>query len=135
MKTLVVLASLTLLLGCGANVQVQTVPGEVLRPTDTVAVVFEFDRINLAAVFAQQLAAAGFPLVATPQAADLLLTGTYSASHDVIHQRFDFAQFKLVRQQTGRTVATLQSGQGGLQSTDTVVRRMVEDLARLRPQP
>ncbi len=130
----VILLCLPLLLSC-ARITTQRLPSEQLLATDTFAVFFEFDRANLAQVFASALTEAGFSMAKAPASADILLTGTYSATRDLVHDRFDFSQFKLVRQQTGRTIVTLQTGQGGLQSAPAVVRRMVEELARLRDQP
>ena len=105
-----------------------TVP---LATSDKLYAWFEFDRISLAPVFLAAFREQGLLVAASKEDADLLLTGTYSATHDVIHYRFDWSQFKLIRPQTGQTLYLLQTGQGGLESVESVVRKMVTEIKQL----
>jgi hypothetical protein len=118
---------LTILSGC-ASVTTQRLRPEPLAPTETFYATFEFDRINLAARFHTTLRAQGFQVASSPDTADLLLTGTYSATHDVTHYRFDWVHIKLLRRRTGQTLALFQMGQGGLQSVDTGVKQIVKEI-------
>jgi hypothetical protein len=118
---------LTILSGC-ASVTTQRPHPEPLAPTDTFYATFEFDRINLAAHFHAALREQGFQVAPSPDTATLLLTGAYSATYDVVHYRFDWVQVKLVRRATGQTLALFHMGQGGVQSVETGVRKIVKEL-------
>ena len=102
-----------------------------LAPTDKLYAWFEFDRVPLAPLFLSTFREQGLPVAASKEEADLLLTGAYSATYDVIHYRFDWSQFKLIRPQTGQAIYLLQTGQSGLQSVETVVRKMVAEIKQL----
>ena len=102
-----------------------------LIPTERLYVVFPTDRIDLAQTFHRVLQEAGLPVALAREDAALLLTGAYDAIYDVWRYRFNWLQVQLVRQQTGQTIATFRMEQGGLNSAETSVRKLVQELKTL----
>jgi hypothetical protein len=110
-----------LLLGACAAITTQRHTEFEIRPRDTFYVHFEFDQINLAEAFHRLFKDHGLSLAPSASEADFLLTGSYPVSFDVIHYRMDWSQFKLVNQRTGQIVYTIQTGQSGLESAQSVL--------------
>ncbi len=120
-----------LLVGACATVTTQRHTEFEISPRDTLYVHFEFDRINLAEEFRRLFRDHGLSLAPSASEADFLFTGSYSVSFDVIHYRMDWAQFKLVNRRTGQTVYTIQTGQSGLESAQSVVEKMAAEIKGL----
>jgi hypothetical protein len=120
-----------LLLGACATVTTQRHTEFEISPKDTLYVHFEFDRINLAEEFRRLFRDHGLSLASSASEADFLFTGSYSVSFDVVHYRMDWAQFKLVNRRTGQTVYTIQTGQSGLESAQSVVGKMATEIKSL----
>ena len=127
---ILIFVCISLVEGC-ASITTQRISTAPLASTDTLYAWFEFDRIHLAETFHTAFRDQGLQVASSREEADLLLTGAYSATYDVVHNRFDWSQFKLVRVQTGQTLYTIQTGQGGLQSVESVVRKMVHEIKQL----
>jgi hypothetical protein len=102
-----------------------------LTAADTLAVAFEFDRVPLVPVFLAAFREQGLPVATVPATAQVRLTGAYSADYDLIHWRFQWAQFRLVRVETGEVLLRLDLGQSGLAGVESVVRRMVREIHAL----
>jgi len=83
-----------------------------LVPTDTLYAWFEFDRIPLAPIFLAAFRDQGLPVAASQEEASVLLTGAYAADYDLIHWRFRWSQFKLIRSHTRQTLLLLETGGG-----------------------
>ena len=79
-----------------------------ITSADPIYVDIEFDPIDLAGEFREQLNAHGFSVAyASKSQARFLLTGSYSATYDVSHFRMDWSQFKLIDTENDRTVYTM----------------------------
>lgn len=127
MKTL--LASLVLLLTAScASVSVEGLPPIEDLKHGGIAVELEFDRIHLADTIKFELLKHGYMTSDSRERARFLWTGSYSSSHDVSHERFDWAQFKLIDMKTKQTASQLQVGQGGLNSVEDVIAEMIRKL-------
>ena len=120
-----------LLVGACATVTTQRHTEFEISSRDTLYVHFEFDRINLAEEFRRLFRDHRLSLAPSASEADFLFTGAYSVSFDVIHYRMDWAQFKLVNRRTGQTVYTIQTGQSGLESAQSVVEKMAAEIKGL----
>ncbi len=94
---------------------------------------FEFDRIHLADTIKSELMKQGYTIADAREHARFLWTGAYSSSFDVTHDRFDWAQFKIVDLTTNKTASLLQVGQGGLVSVEGVIREMIRRLDGEKP--
>jgi hypothetical protein len=100
---IIILGCICLSSSC-ASITTQRMTNAPLATTDKLYAWFEFDRISLAPIFLDAFREQGLLVAASKEDADLLLTGAYSATHDVFHYRFDWSQFKLIRAQTGQTL-------------------------------
>src|SRR5207248_1165310 len=100
-RTLIGFVFCLLLAGC-ARMTAQRLTSERLAATDRLYASFEFDRIHLAVTLHAALTAEGVAVAPSQAAAELLLTGMYSARYEERHYRFDWAELKLVRQKTGQ---------------------------------
>lgn len=120
-----------LLLGACATVTTQRRTAVEISAQATLYVDFEFDRINLADEFRRLFRDHGFSLAPSASEADFLFTGSYSVTYDVIHYRLDWAQFKLVDRRTGQTAYTIQTGQSGLESAQSVAGKMATEIKSL----
>jgi hypothetical protein len=119
------------LVGACATVTTQRHTEFEISPRDTLYVHFEFDQINLAEEFRRLLRDHGLSLAPSASEADFLFTGSYSVGFDLFHYRMDWAQFKLVNRRTGQTMYTIQSGQSGAESAQSVVEKMAAEIKGL----
>ena len=124
---LLVVGSLT---ACASLRTVRPTPTR-LTPADTLTVWIEFDRVPLTPLFLTAFREQALPVAASKETAQVLLTGAYSADWDLIHYRFQWSQFRLIRPQTGEVLLLLETGQGGLGGVEAVVKRMVEQIKGL----
>jgi len=131
---IIILGCVCLSGGCAHLTAQRMSPGQ-LAPTDTLYVWFEFDRIPLAPIILAACRDQGLPVAASQEEASVLLTGAYAADYDLIHWRFRRSQFKLIRFHTRQTLLLLETGAGGLQSVEAVVRKMTAEIKQLGPNP
>ena len=119
-----------LLAGC-ARMTAQRLTSERLAATDRLYASFELDRIHLATTVHAALVAEGLTVAPSKAEAELLLTGIYSASYEEGHYRFDWAQLKLVRQQTGQVLLIMHTEYRGLQTVEDMVQTIVAEIKHL----
>ena len=129
-RTLIGFVFCLLLAGC-ARMTAQRLTSERLAATDRLYASFEFDRIHLAVTLHAALTAEGVAVAPSQAAAELLLTGMYSARYEERHYRFDWAELKLVRQKTGQVLLTMHTEYAGLQSVEDMVHTMVAEIKHL----
>ncbi len=127
-KTLAIVVICSLLISCTASITSKQLRNVKIASTNSFYVQFEFDRIGLADEFNKHFKNGGINLVSSVNEADFFLTGSYSASHDVFHYRMDWAQFKLIDAKDNQTIYTIQCGQSGLESAESVAEAMAHEI-------
>lgn len=109
---------------CG-TVAVQRAEQAQIDPAAPFHVELEFDGIDLASTIRKSLREHGYAIAESPDAAQYLWTGEFSADHDLIHNRFNFARFKIVDVATNEVLCRLMIGQGGFSSVESHIDEMV----------
>lgn len=122
------LAALTLSCTTTSGLAVMQPENAALERAGPYFVEFEFDRVDLAGIIRASLAEHGFGVTDSQAQARYVWTGAYSCTLDFSHQRFDWAQFKIVDQKSGATVCKFITGQTGYNGVGSIVDRMVVKL-------